>query len=413
MCRPRAGDFRDPGPRRAGSQPQEHRRRPSSRPARRLDGCQRVGEKLAGFRHDLRRRASDGFWNAFPASAGGFSTSSSGPTSTRSRACRRPIAIEQRAGTANPRSTLGTVTEIHDYLRLLYARAGTPHCPTCGVPIHCQTPEQMVDQFLRLNEGRKVQILAPLVRGRKGQHGDVFQAIRRAGLIRARVDGEMIEVTDNAAETGRRRRRTRSRRSSIGWRFARASARVSRKASTSHSSSPAAESSHFWIRRSGWEEQFLSVRLNCPQCGMSLPAIDPRSFSFNSPHGACPACEGLGSRVVVPPGLVVPDRARSWESGAALPWSLLVSEGRVSEPDEALVREFSGSSTASTLARRSRRGRARSGRHSGRESPTAGFPDLAALLERFFEDSPNESLRKCSGRLPGRGRLALPVEGRG
>ena len=106
------------------------------------------------------------------------------------------VAIEQRAGTANPRSTLGTVTEINDYLRLLYARAGTPHCPTCDVPIRRQTPEQMVDQFLRLNEGRKVQILAPLVRGRKGQHVEVFRAIRRAGLIRARVDGEIIELTE-------------------------------------------------------------------------------------------------------------------------------------------------------------------------------------------------------------------------
>ena len=106
------------------------------------------------------------------------------------------VAIEQRAGTANPRSTLGTITEIHDYLRLLYARAGTPFCPTCGVAIQRQTPEQMVDQFLKLSEGRKVQILAPLVRGRKGQHVEVFRAIRRAGLIRARVDGEIIEVTD-------------------------------------------------------------------------------------------------------------------------------------------------------------------------------------------------------------------------
>ena len=106
------------------------------------------------------------------------------------------VAIEQRAGAANPRSTLGTITEIHDYLRLLYARAGTPHCPTCGAGIRRQTPEQMVDGFLKLNEGRKVQILAPLVRGRKGQHAEVFRAIRRAGLIRARVDGEIIEVTD-------------------------------------------------------------------------------------------------------------------------------------------------------------------------------------------------------------------------
>ncbi len=99
------------------------------------------------------------------------------------------VAIDQRAGTANPRSTLGTVTEIYDYLRLLFARAGKPHCPACGVPILRQTPEQMVAQLMRLKDGQKVQILAPLVRDRKGQHLDVFQAIRRAGLIRARVDG--------------------------------------------------------------------------------------------------------------------------------------------------------------------------------------------------------------------------------
>ena len=152
------------------------------------------------------------------------------------------VAIDQRAGTANPRSTLGTVTEIYDYLRLLFARAGKPHCPTCGVPIHRQTPEQMVAQLMRLKEGQKVQILAPLVRGRKGQHLDVFQAIRRAGLIRARVDGEMIEVTDQppklaktqvAHDRGRRRPDRRSGKGSgPGW----------RRASTWRSSSPAAAS---------------------------------------------------------------------------------------------------------------------------------------------------------------------------
>ena len=107
------------------------------------------------------------------------------------------VAIDQRAGSANPRSTLGTITEIYDYLRLLFARAGTPHCPSCGSPIHRQTPEQMVDRVMSAAEGKRSQILAPLVRARKGQHLDVFQAIRRAGLIRARVDGEMVEVTES------------------------------------------------------------------------------------------------------------------------------------------------------------------------------------------------------------------------
>ncbi len=106
------------------------------------------------------------------------------------------VAIDQRAGLANPRSTLGTLTEIHDYLRLLFAKIGEPHCPRCGAAINRQTPEQMADWIMKLPEGKKAQVLAPLVRDRKGEHVDIFQAIRRAGLIRARVDGAMVEVTD-------------------------------------------------------------------------------------------------------------------------------------------------------------------------------------------------------------------------
>ncbi len=303
------------------------------------------------------------------------------------------IAIEQRAGTANPRSTLGTVTEIHDYLRLLYARAGTPHCPTCGVPIHCQTPEQMVAQFLSLNEGRKVQILAPLVRGRKGQHGDVFQAIRRAGLIRARVNGEMIEVTDKPPKL------TKTKSHTIEAVVDRVAIREGIRPRLSESLDLALKLSGGGIvalldSPEGWEEQFLSVHLNCPQCGKSLPEIDPRSFSFNSPHGACPACEGLGSRWSFRPCLVVPDRSLAWDQGAALPWSLLVSERRVFEPEEALVSGF--------LARKNIDGGMPLGSWPGPAweafwsgEPDSSFPGLAALLERFFEAAPNESLRNA------------------
>ena len=208
------------------------------------------------------------------------------------------VAIDQRAGTANPRSTLGTVTEIYDYLRLLFARAGTPHCPTCGVPIRRQTPEQMVAQLMRLQDGQKVQILAPLVRDRKGQHLDVFQAIRRAGLIRARVDGEMVEVTEPPPKLAKTKSHTIeavvdriSIREGIRPRLAESldlALKLSDGGVLTLTESPA-----------GWDEQFLSIHLNCPSCGTGLPEIEPRSFSFNSPHGACPACQGLGSRVGV------------------------------------------------------------------------------------------------------------------
>ena len=194
---------------------------------------------------------------------------------------------------ANPRSTLGTITEIHDYLRLFFARAGVPHCPNCGLPIERQTPEQMVDRIMRAGDGRKVQILAPLVRDRKGEHADVFQAIRRAGLIRARVDGAMIEVTDKPPTLAKKRGHTIEAivdriaiREGIRPRLAESldlALKLSGGGVLTLTESPA-----------GWDEQFLSTQLNCPACGAGLPEIEPRSFSFNSPHGACPVCEGIG-----------------------------------------------------------------------------------------------------------------------
>jgi excinuclease ABC subunit A len=216
------------------------------------------------------------------------------------------VAIDQRRGTANPRSTLGTVTEIYDYLRLLFARVGKPHCPVCGVPIHRQTPEQMAAELMRLREGQRVQILAPLVRDRKGQHLDVFQAIRRAGLIRARVDGEMIEVTDQPPKLAK----TRSH--SIEAVVDRISVREGIRPRVAESLDLALKLSGGGVltlteRAQGWDEQFHSIHLSCPNCGSGLPTIEPRTFSFNSPHGACPACQGLGSRSELLPELAITD----------------------------------------------------------------------------------------------------------
>ncbi|MFI5461573.1 MAG: excinuclease ABC subunit UvrA [Isosphaerales bacterium] len=333
------------------------------------------------------------------------------------------VAIDQRAGTANPRSTLGTVTEIYDYLRLLFARTGKPHCPSCGTPIHRQTPEQMVALVMRLKEGHKVQLLAPLVRGRKGQHLDVFQAIRRAGLIRARVDGEMIEVTDQPPVLAKTRAHTieavvdrLSIREGIRPRLAESldlALKLSGGGVLTLTESP-----------KGWDEQFLSIHLNCPNCGTSLPAVDPRSFSFNSPHGACPACQGLGARRSFQPGLVVPDRSRSWDQGAVVPWMLLSSNEGHTAADDILIRDF--------LARHAADGarpleswppQVWESFWSG--EPAGAFPGFAALLDRCYQGTRSEILRRglevyrdevpcsaCGGSRLRPEALAVRIEGR-
>ena len=229
------------------------------------------------------------------------------------------VAIDQKAGSPNPRSTLGTITEIYDYLRLLFARAGTPHCPTCDAPIRCQTPEQMADQLMRLPAGRKVQLLAPLVRDRKGQHLDVFQAIRRAGLIRARVDGELVEVTETPPKLAKTK--AHSIEAVVDRIVIRDGIRP-RLAESLDLALKLADGRMLALIEAppGWDELLLSIHLSCPTCGTGLPEIEPRSFSFNSPHGACPVCQGLGSHRAFQPELAVPDRSRSWDQGAVVPW---------------------------------------------------------------------------------------------
>jgi excinuclease ABC subunit A len=302
------------------------------------------------------------------------------------------VAIDQRAGAANPRSTLGTVTEIYDYLRLLFAKVGRPHCPACGVPIHRQAPEQMVAQLMRLKEGQKVQLLAPLVRGRKGQHAEVFQAIRCAGLIRARVDGAMVEVTDQPPKLAKSHAHTIeavvdriSIREGIRPRLAESvdlALKLSGGSVLTLTESP-----------DGWSEQLLSIHLNCPNCDTGLPAIEPRTFSFNSPHGACPDCQGLGSRWAFQPELLVPDRARSWAEGAVVPWLLLSSakdhDSHFAQVEDFLVRHRIdhakplGSWPSSVW----------SSFWSGENDGT--FPGLAALFERAYEQIRAEDQQKA------------------
>jgi excinuclease ABC subunit A len=309
------------------------------------------------------------------------------------------VAIDQKAGAPSPRSTLGTITEIYDYLRLLFARAGTPHCPNCDAPIRRQTPEQMTDQLMALPTGRKVQLLAPLVRDRKGQHLDVFQAIKSAGLIRARVDGQIIEVAEPPPKLVKTKAHTIEAvidrlviRDGIRPRLAEsldlalklADGRVLALIETPASPpSPA-----------GWEERLLSVHLACPECGTSLAEIEPRSFSFNSPHGACPACDGLGARGAFQAELSVPDRSRSWSQGAVIPWTLLADGRKDPEALEVPVRDFlarHGLDAATPL----KSWPAASWPSFWYGESGGSLPGLAALLEQAYQDNRGEALRRA------------------
>ncbi len=233
------------------------------------------------------------------------------------------ISIDQRAGIRNPRSTVATVTEIYDYLRLLYARLGEPTCHQCGEPICQQSPEQILDELMGLGEGTRVMLLAPLIRGRKGQHKEVFEAVRKAGFVRVRVDGEVCDV-DSPPELVRQRPHHIEAvvdrivvRQGVLSRLA-----DSIKLAVKHGDGlvVAACETKEASGASRWSDRLFSTLHSCPNCRISYEELEPRTFSFNSPYGACPVCEGLGSLVEFDPELVAPDHGLSLSSGAVVPW---------------------------------------------------------------------------------------------
>ncbi len=225
------------------------------------------------------------------------------------------ISIDQKARSHNPRSTVGTVTEIQDYLRLLFARVGHPHCPQCGQPIERQTAQQITDQILSLPEGTPVQILAPVIRGRKGEYKSLFDDLKREGFVRVRVDGvlrtlyEEIELDKN-------------KRHDVEIVLDRIKVSDKKRARIGDSVETALRYGQglVIVEVVGQGERLYSEHFACPTCGVSLPEIEPRLFSFNSPFGACPVCDGLGVRMVVDPELVV-DPRRSLREGGLLPWA--------------------------------------------------------------------------------------------
>ncbi len=227
------------------------------------------------------------------------------------------IAIEQKTTGRNPRSTVGTITEIYDYLRLLFARVGQPHCYACGKPISSQTVQQMTDRVLSLDEGARVQVLGPLARGRKGEHRKELEELRRQGFVRARIDGELRDLSEDI-------RLARRAGHDIDVVVDRVAVKESARARIAESIETALRLGRGAVVLDvgpGDEEWLLSERNACPDCGVSYAEIAPRSFSFNSPHGACASCGGLGTREEFDPARVVPDPSLSLAAGAIAPWS--------------------------------------------------------------------------------------------
>src|SRR6188472_2940336 len=229
------------------------------------------------------------------------------------------ISIDQKTTSRNPRSTVGTVTEIHDYLRLLWARIGVPHCPQCGAEITGQTQEQIVDRLMTLEEGTKFMVMAPVVRGRKGEYGKLFEQLRLEGYSRVEVDGELRRLDEEIVldkkfkhdvsvvvdrlvmKPDLRRRLSESVEAAAGLAAGLVEVELVDDAKA--------------------EPLLFSEQFACLECGTSIPELEPRIFSFNSPHGACERCHGLGFQRVIDPELVVPDPTLSLAEGALQPWN--------------------------------------------------------------------------------------------
>lgn len=250
------------------------------------------------------------------------------------------ISIDQKSTNRNPRSTVGTVTEIYDYFRLLYARIGTPHCPDCGREIKKQSVDQMVDQIMGMPEGTRIQLLAPVVRGRKGRHEKVLERAARSGYVRVRVDGSLYELSEEISLD-------KNIKHNIEIVVDRLIVKpgIERRLTDSIENVLNLADGLLFVDRVGTEEEMLtfSQSFSCPDCGISVDEIEPRSFSFNNPFGACPECYGLGYKMEFDPELMIPDRTKSINEGAitVLGWQSCQQPGSFANAIlQALAKEY-------------------------------------------------------------------------
>jgi len=250
------------------------------------------------------------------------------------------ISIEQKTTSRNPRSTVGTVTEIYDYLRLLYARVGIPYSPATGLPIEAQSVSQMVDRTLEMDEGTRLYLLAPIVRGRKGEYRKELAGLQKRGFQRVKIDGEMYEIADAPVLD-------KNFKHDIAVVVDRIVVRPgieTRLADSIETGLELADGLVFAENADGGEQTIFSSKFACPVSGFTIEEIEPRLFSFNNPFGACPACDGLGTKVVVDPDLVVPDKTKSLRDGAVAPWANS-SSPYYAQTLDAIARHFKVSAT--------------------------------------------------------------------
>jgi excinuclease ABC subunit A len=226
------------------------------------------------------------------------------------------ISIEQRTSSKNPRSTVGTVTEIYDYLRVLFARIGQPYCPKCGLKISSQTTQQIVDQIMALDKGVRIQILAPIVEARKGEHTKLLSRLRKDGFTRVKID-DQIRLLEEDIVLDKNKKHTIS---VVVDRLI-INAEIKRRLTDSIELTLSLSEGKAFVDVTGTREMFFNQKAACPKCGLSIPELTPQMFSFNNPQGACPDCSGLGTKRYFDPDLIVPDPELSLREGAIAPWS--------------------------------------------------------------------------------------------
>ena len=295
------------------------------------------------------------------------------------------ISIDQKTTSRNPRSTVGTVTEIYDYLRLLWARCGTPHCPKCGKEIRRQTIDQIVDQIMGLPERTKFQILSPVVRGKKGEHQKVFDDARRGGYARVRVDGSLYELTEEIPLD-------KNKKHHIEVVVDRLIMKPDLARRLTDSVETAANLSGGLVilnELDGDKDTLFSQNYACEDCGISMPELSPRMFSFNNPYGACPVCSGLGTQQVADPLLIIPDRSKSILQGAiqAAGWNNVRDDSISRMYFEALAKKY----------------------HFSLNDPIESLPQQA--LDVILYGTGTEKLTIYYERANGRGTLERPFEG--